>query len=169
MISPMGYSRKYYKLASDGKVMPYEQPIYSVLPHQGRALVPKALSLIGLGIIFYIGVLVNVTLLDLRATEETVVKVVALAVVLCLIIVGIILARRHTMRPYVFYRDGIEVNEIKIRYSTITIVDTKQNLWDKIFTTQKIVMGSTILHHVPEELALEGYIRKVIEYAKNRP
>ncbi len=148
--------------------MPLEQPIYNVVPHQGRAVMPKALSLLGLGVIFYIGVLINVSLLDLRASEETVVKIVALAIVLLLIGFGVYLARRRAQKPYIFYRKGVEVLGVIVPYESITTIETKQNVWDKLFATQKILVGGYILHHVPAKLGLEGYIRKVVEYTRNR-
>ncbi len=58
-----------------------EQPIYILPQKKSRALIPKILSLLGLGVVFYLGILLNLSLLNLRAGEESIVKMIGLGVV----------------------------------------------------------------------------------------
>ena len=51
-----------------------EQPLYLLHQNVGRAMIPKFLSLVILGTIFYVGILLNISLLELTAAEETTIK-----------------------------------------------------------------------------------------------
>ena len=59
-----------------------EKPIYVLYQNKTRTIVPKFISFIILGVIFYVGILLNLALLALTGSEETVVKMVALVLLL---------------------------------------------------------------------------------------
>src|SRR3989344_7857879 len=53
---------------------PTEHPLYTLYESKSRALVPKVASLVVLSLIFYLGILLNVSLLELSAGQETTLK-----------------------------------------------------------------------------------------------
>ena len=148
---------------------PIEQPLYSASQAKGRALIPKALSLIVLAIIFYLGVLLNISLLELDAQQETQLKTGALILLSLLILLGLLLALRKTWTPYLFFRDRITFGKESIHYANINEINTLTNNLDKIFKTNSIQLEKKFfLRYLPQSLQLANYIQQLVNYTKNK-
>ncbi|MBI4983067.1 hypothetical protein HZC32_00270 [Candidatus Woesearchaeota archaeon] len=132
-------------------------------------VIPKIISIVVLGIIFYLGVLLNVYLLELNAAEETIVKVSSLALLILIIMLGVYLAYHQANQPYNFYKDRIEAGrKALIHYTDITGVSKKQNILDKIFRTYNLDLGNkNFLRNLPEEIQIENYLQQLRAYSKN--
>ena len=147
----------------------YEKPNYILSQQKERAIVPKIITLIGLGVIFYLGVLLNVSLLDLNASEETSIQVVSLIILLVIIIIGIYLAKRHAQINHLFFKDRIVFEKNTIHYLDIINTSAKTDFIDRIFNTYNINLGNGfILRHIPEEIQIEDYLKQLIEYSKKQ-
>lgn len=144
----------------------YEDPVYKVQIVRARFLVPKLIILLILGTIFYGGVLLNVALLDLNASDETMVKVVALAFVGGVVVLGVLLALRKVEKEYVFYRTWMEIGSEKVLYNSISSIETTTNVWDKLFHTSQIKIPGHVLRHVAADLNLHDYLQKLVDYAQ---
>ena len=68
---------------------PIEKPAYILTQVKKRLLIPKIITFLVLGIVFYLGVLLNITLLNLSGSTETMAKLIALIVLLLIIAFGI--------------------------------------------------------------------------------
>ena len=68
-----------------------EQPLYTLNQNKARAIIPKIITYIFLGIIFYAGILLNLSLLNLSSGEETIVKIISSIILLSVIVLGIYL------------------------------------------------------------------------------
>ena len=146
---------------------PLEQPLYSVYESTPRALIPKAISLLFLAFIFYLGVLVNIALLELDASQETSLKSGALIVLGTLIIAGIIITFRKTRQPYLFYRNRIAHGKGILYYVNITNTNPSLNFLDRFFKTYSILLGKKFfIRHIPENIQLSNYLQQLIEYAQ---
>lgn len=149
---------------------PPEQPLYSVYESKKRALIPKTLTLLFLAFIFYLGVLVNISLLELAAGQETMLKTGALLVLAVLIVVGILLTFTKTQQPYLFYRNRITHGKETMYYVNITSTSPSANFLDKLFKTYSIPLGKKFsLQHIPETTQkdqLSNYLQQLIEFAK---
>ena len=144
-----------------------EQPLYSVLESKSRALIPKALSLLILGAIFYVGVLLNISLLELDAQQETTFKTGALLILTVLIIMGIILTFRKARQPYLFYRNRITHGKEAILYLNITTTAAQSNFVDKMFKTYSIPLSKNFfLRHIPETIPLNNYVQQLVDYSR---
>ncbi len=141
-------------------------PLY-VLPQQkGRAIVPKMIILLVLGIIFYLGVLLNVSLLELTASTETAVNLIALILIIVLIGVGIISAIRKAKFDYLFYQDRIQWNQKTVQYQSITNIQRKEKFSDKIFKTYFLQLNDQFkIKHIPREVNIQEYVEKMRTYA----
>ena len=153
---------------------PTEQPLYSIHKSKKRALIPKTISLLFLAFIFYLGVLVNISLLELNANQETMLKTGALLILAALIIIGLALAFRKTQQSYLFYRNRVAHGKETIYYVNITNTAPQNNFLDRAFKTYSIPLGKTFsLRHIPEttqKTQLSNYLQQLIEYAKkNQP
>lgn len=147
--------------------LPPEQPIYVVYESKSRALIPKTIFLLFLAFIFYLGVLVNISLLELAADQETNLKIGALLLLAALIVIGIAITFRKTKQPYLFYRNRLTHGKAAIYYLTITNAAPQTNLFDKMFKTYSIQLGKTFsLHHIPENIQLSNYVQQLREFAQ---
>lgn len=144
-----------------------EQPLYAVYQSRSRALIPKALLLLGLSLIFYAGVLLNVALLELNAQQETTLKTSALVILIVVIIVGVILTYKKTQQPYLFYKNRIMKGKDGIYYLNILNTTPQSNFFDQKFKTYSIQLGKKFaLRHVPASVQLTEYIQQLVEYSR---
>ena len=142
-----------------------QKPIYELPQSKKRALIPKIIILILLSVIFYVGILLNVALLELRASQETITKTVSLAFVILVIIIGIILTIYHAKTPYRFFRNYLQINKENVKYTEILNTEPKQDFLDKIFKTYSINLGShNHLRHIPQEIKIQDYLQQLIAY-----
>lgn len=144
-----------------------EQPLYSVYEAKQRALIPKTISLLFFALIFYLGVLINISLLELNAEQETLLKTGSLLILAVLIILGIVLTFRKTKQPYLFYRNRLTHGKETLYYLNIANTASQTNFLDKIFKTYSIPLGKTFsLRYIPENIQLSNYVQQLREFAK---
>jgi hypothetical protein len=144
-----------------------EKPIY-VLPQViKRALIPKIIIFFLLGIIFYLGILLNVSLIGFKPSTASLVRLVALTILLVIIIVGILLAVKRSRQKYLFYKNRISFGKKDIIYQNITNISPKQNFLDKMFKTVTINLGSEFhLKHIHQSLNIDNYLKQLMSYTR---
>ncbi len=146
-----------------------EQPIYVLQQMKRRAVLPKLLSLIILGVVFYLGILLNISLLALSAREETIVKTASLALLLLIIMLGAYLSYRRSGKPYLFYQNKVIAHGKTIHYTAIVNTAPRRDLWDRLFKTYSINLdGGTYLRHLPQAVDIHSYLQQLIAYAQKR-
>ena len=144
-----------------------EQATYVLAENKKRAIIPKIILLIILGIVFYLGILINVSLLKMSADQETTVKLTALIIVIILIILGIFLTIRKAKQTYQFYRNNIKKGKKQILYREIIDTTIKQNIIDKIFKTYSIPLSKKFqIKHIPQEVQIGNYLQQMINYVR---
>jgi hypothetical protein len=144
-----------------------EKPIYVLEQKKIRALIPKLISFIGLGIVFYLGILLNLSIINLNAKDETIVKTSSLILLLAIIIVGIYLSFHRAHLNYKFYRTGIIFNRKEMKYINIINIQPNINFWDKLFKTYSMAIGNKFfLRHIPQETNLQQYLQQLINFSK---
>jgi len=144
-----------------------EQPLYSIYESKKRALIPKIVSLLILAFIFYLGILINISLLELDASQETALKTGALLLLTVLIIIGAFITFRKSSQPYLFYRNRITHGKEMLYYLNIIDTAPQSNFIDRIFKTYSIQLGKTLaFRHIPEATQLRDYVQQLVEYAK---
>lgn len=146
-----------------------EKPIYVLHQNKTRTLLPKILSLLALGTIFYLGILLNLSLLQLSASEDTIVKIVTFILLITLVGVGTYISIRRAHKPYLFYQTKLIINNKYVLYKNITNTTAKRNLLDKIFHTYSIDLGNKQkLQYITNTLPMENYLQKLVNYALSR-
>ncbi len=146
-----------------------EQPLYVLQQIKKRALIPKIISLVVLSVIFYLGVLLNVSLLKLSGTEETVIRLVALILLLSVVAVGIYISFHQANQPYKFYKSGVLIRGKIVSYGQIVNTESKIEMLDKIFKTYSINLGNgKFIRNVSQEVQIKNYLDKLINYAKQQ-
>ena len=144
-----------------------EKPIYILPQVKTRALIPKIVSLLVLGGIFYVGVLLNLSLLAITKETASIANLAALILLLLVVALGIFLSFHKAEQPYQFHRKGLSQGKKTISYNDITNLSSKQDFLDKIFKTYSINLGQGFyLRNISQALQIAGYLQKLINYSK---
>jgi len=147
--------------------MDQEQPVYVLPQSKVRTIIPKTITLFVLSTIFYLGVLLNISLLELRGGQETLLKTITLILLIAIIGVGIFFSIRAARRPYLFYRDRILFGKKQIYYSNISNTSPHLDPIDGMFKTYSINLGGKFfLRHISQNIHLENYLQQLVQYAK---
>lgn len=147
--------------------MEFEQPLYSLGQLRKRSLIPKILTLILLSIIFYLGILLNLYLLEMNAQQETLVKTLSLVLLLGIVALGVYFSYNKASKKILFYKNSVEFNNKKQKYAEITNIFPSKNLFDKMFHTYQIKLTKDFtIRNIPDSVQLKEYIEKLIEYNK---
>lgn len=144
-----------------------EQPLYILSKSKKRIIIPKTLSFLVLGTIFYIGLLLNLSLLKLNASQETIIKTTGLMLLLLIVLLGIYLAIKESYQPYLFYRDHLMTAKKNIPYASITTTEVKKNFIDKFFRTYSLSLTTDFkLIAITEQIDIKIYLEQLINYTK---
>ncbi len=144
-----------------------ERPFYVLPQSKARALVPKIIILLVLGAIFYLGVLLNLSLIDITKEATELVNLISLIILLCVIALGVFLSVHKAETSYKFYRQGLGQGKKSINYINIINTSSKQDFLDKIFKTYTINLGEDFyLRHISQGIQISGYLQKLINYSK---
>ena len=145
------------------------QPLYILSQEKKRALIPKILTFLFLGIIFYLGVLLNISLLKLTASAEITIKLVSSIVLTLIVISGILLNLKKAKQKYFFYQSKITFKKKELLLSKITRVESKQNFLDKLFKTYSLTLNQKFkINNIPQKTQLQEYIHKLIAYSQSQ-
>ena len=144
-----------------------DQPIYILSQKKSRIIIPKLMTFILLGTVFYLVILLNISLLKLDAQQETIIKTTSLIILLSIIALGTYLTFHRSHRTYKFYQKGIFFNKNFIDYTSISSVEKKQNLSDKIFKTYHLKLSPNFqIKNIPNEVDVQNYLQQLIQYTK---
>jgi len=144
-----------------------EQPLYSLYQDKKRALIPKISSLFLLGIIFFLGILLNLSLLELTPAQKLYAKIVSLLLLLILISVEMYRSFHHAHQPYVFYRHKILFLKKELVYSDIITIAEKTDWIDNYYHTYSLNLGHTFfIKNIPQQLKINEYLQQLIQYSQ---
>ena len=144
-----------------------EKPVYILTQVKTRALIPKVASLLLLGVIFFLGILLNISLLQLRAEQESIIKISALIFLFAMIGLGLFLSLHRASISYKFYRNRITFGKKALYYADINNTTQEQDVIDKMFKTGSISLSSNFhLKHIPHNVQITNYIKQLVSYAK---
>src|SRR3989344_5304537 len=144
-----------------------EQPIYLLLLNKKRILIPAAITLIALSAIFYLGILINISLLELSAQEETITKLISLILLILILAIGISNSYLQANKPLPFYKSYLKLKKSNLDYSKINIITMHKNILDKIFHTYTLKINQKQpINDIPEKIDLVPYLNQLKEYAQ---
>ena len=143
-----------------------EQPLYILHQSLARAVIPKIISLVFLGIIFYLGVLLNLSLLQLPFSEN-IIKVSSALFLALLICLGVILTVYQARQPYTFFADKIVSGKEVRYYQSLSSPVPSEDILDRLFHTQTIALGQNFfLRHIPNTLQIPQYLNQLSLYSQ---
>lgn len=146
---------------------PQQQVLYSVTGKKSRILVPKILTLIVLGVVFYIGILLNIGMLALDAQTETIVKSSSIFIVILLVLIGLLTNLKKAKTAYNFYQTEIAHGKTILNYVDIPQIQKKQGLFDKLFGTYTLKLTKKFkIEGIPKNIDLQAYVQQMVDYNK---
>lgn len=148
-----------------------DTPQYIIKPSKSRMVIPKLLITLVLAIVFYAGILINVSLLGINVPEG--VNILILAVLLLLVIIqGLMTYVQASKAMYAIYRNRLQIEGTKAQYVLFNAVqDVKQekNFFDKLFKTATIhITPNLTLRGVPHGDQTFAYIQQMVTYGRNQ-
>jgi hypothetical protein len=142
-------------------------PAYILPQNKKKVLIPKTIGLILLGTIFYFGILLNISLLKLATSTESIIKLISLIIMLTAVSLGILLNLKKSKQNYFFYQDKIVFKKQQIFLNEITDIKTKQSLLDKLFKTYYLTINQKFkIKNISQKINLQQYLQKIINYSK---
>ena len=146
---------------------PSPPPLYVLPQHQGRAIIPKTILLVFLATIFYLGILLNVSLLALSADQETMTKLGTLVFIVIITIAGISSAIWKARRPYLFYNTKIRWGNRTLSLLEIEQPKRQEKWSDHFFKTYNLKLNATFeIKYIAQEIDILDYIEKLRVYAQ---
>jgi len=146
-----------------------EQPLYSLSPDLARILIPKLLQLIGLGIIFYFAIWLNLYLLDVKDTTKNYTLIISIIILFIAVIVELVLVVIKTKNnKYLFYPNKLEFKGQPIPFVNIANVYLQKNFLDKIFNTGTIILHPNFkMEKISNTNQIFYYTQKLVQRAKS--
>ena len=143
------------------------KPAYELSQKLSKILIVKSVTLITLSIIFYVGILLIVSLLSLPANQETWIQFGALILLVLLIGAGIIIDYKKGKKRYLFYAHNVTFDKKSVAYNEISNTEPKEDFLDKTFKTYSIKLNEEItLKNISKELDMQTYLKQLIAYDK---
>jgi len=146
-----------------------EQPAYILPQAKKRAVTPKIISLVILNTIFYLGILLNLALLNFEKLTASLIRTVSLLFVVLILALGLYLTFHQANKKYAFYRDRLVFETKEIYYKNIINTKPKQDFFDKLLKTYSINLGSNfIIRHIPNNIDLQTYLNQLVSYSRQQ-
>jgi len=139
-----------------------ERPLYSLAPLKKRLLIPHFFTFLGLGTIFYLGVLLNLYLLSLFQKTESLIRMITLIFLILLFLITTGYTTLRSRQSYSFYRQYLTRGKKQLFYREITAIRRQENFWDKIFQTYSLKLNEKwTFSAIPQEIDLQSYLEQL--------
>lgn len=143
-----------------------ENRLYVLPQLKKRAIIPKLFSLITLSTIFYLGVWLNLALLEVTEKQEKWIKLLSLILVGILVTIGVIITISTSRKKYVFYRDRIIFGRKLIYYTQMVNTNPARNFKDKLFKTYSVKLNDEFtIKYIPSTINLVDYLQNLRAYS----
>ncbi|HII71733.1 TPA: hypothetical protein HA265_03180 [Candidatus Woesearchaeota archaeon] len=144
-----------------------ELPQYTLHPTIKRMVLPRAIGLLAMAPVFYLGIYINAKLLNIQI--PVIVTVLIVAVLLVMISVqGILYYVQFQKYKYMFFTNRVDYEGKKpatFLYANFTEAKLKQNLFDKIFNTGSIILNKEFsLGPISNVTQIKTYLEQLVQY-----
>lgn len=145
-----------------------QYPIYTLKPVISRIIISKALIVMPLAILLYVGAFLNFKFMGIQI--DTIINLSIILTIFLLVTFDLIIEYRKALKlEYYFYQDKLYANGQWHMYSDIQHVDAKRNLIDNVTHTCDLVLnGEARLRYVPDAYNIYQYIQNLLVSGKNQ-
>ena len=143
------------------------QPLYQLEQKKNRLIIPNIVIPFLLSVVFYLGILLNISFLELNGKTETTVKAAILVILIVFNIINFILVIKKSQKKYFFFNNRLYFDGKETSYQEIAEMKEQQNILDKWFGTYSLKLSPKFaIKNIPEELKIQNYIQQLINYSK---
>ena len=145
--------------------MAFEQPQYALKQDLKRVLIPKIFQLVGLAVLFYFAVWLNLFLLEVEDSIKLYVTIGAIIILVIAVVLEIILViQKIDKNKYLFYAARVEYKGKAMPYVNVNNVSFRQDFIDKIFNTGTIVLyPDFLIEKIPNLNEVYFYVQKLVQ------
>ena len=143
-----------------------EQPLYELPQSKARAVFPQTLVLLLLSSIFYAGILINLSLIELSKKNQQIAQAGAILFLFLAILIGFFLAMQKANAHYCFYRTQFLFQKKSILYASITDITSKQDPLDKLFRTYTLQLNNFRIRNIPQSIPIHNYLQQLVNSVK---
>lgn len=145
---------------------PSEPPLYILPQDKKRILIPRIIAYFFLGSLLYLGILLNLSLLEVFPSTKSDIKLFSLIILIILISLGFVIDFFKAQRRYLFYSRYIIFAKSRLPLQEITSLQPKQNPLDRIFRTYSLTLNQKFtIRFIPQEIQLKEYLQNLINYS----
>lgn len=153
-----------------------ENPQYTARTDIRRLLIAQFLKVVGLCVLFYTGIVINLKLLDIEVSS--LLNILIVVIVIGLLAAQLVLTYSNSLkRQYLFYTDRIEYAGKKpktIYFKDVTDISSKRDFLDKVIGTGTIVLEPGFkISSIDKADQTMYYAEKLVEnyrsYAQQQP
>lgn len=146
-----------------------ELPQYTMYLSLRRILIPKAFALLFLGAFFYLGIFLNLIILNIYIPPDIHLYII-IGILILVVMQAILNYLKYSSYTYLFYRDRMIFQgkkELVLLYSDIENLEFKQDAIDKLFNTGTInLVPKHKMKYVENTNQVYFYIQKLIHYQR---
>ena len=148
-----------------------EVPQYTLRPSTNRMVAPWILKLLGLAIVFYVGIYLNVKLI-LKMSIPAYINLFIFAFLILLVVSQVIIYHvRFGKYKFKFYTNRVDYEAKKTStflFSQFESIDLKQNMFDKMFNTGSILLNKDfVIGPIANAKQMKTYLEQLVAYYKN--
>ncbi len=145
-----------------------EIPQYTLRPNTNRMVAPWILKLLGLSVLFYGGIYLNVKF-AMNSSIPPIINMFIFAFLVVLIITQVIIYNiKFGKYTYQFFTNRIEYNGKKpatFLFTSFQTAELKQNLFDKMFDTGWIRLDKEFsIGPISNVTQMKGYLEQLVKY-----
>ena len=148
-----------------------ELPQYSVKPKKARAIVPELLKLLLLSSIFYVGIFLNLSLLEVSLSLSLNLLII-LAVVVMIALQSLLSYVSLSKTSYDFYLDRLEITGKRprtVHYYDVQQPSIKKGFFDRTYKTGTVVIGPKLkLSNVEKPEEVLNYLQDMMAYSQGQ-
>ena len=145
-------------------------PEYVIRPHVIRSVVPQIIFTIVLATVFYVGIALNVYLLNISI--PTSINILIIIVLVLLIIIQVLLTYLQTSKTrYSIYKNRIQIEGVKqeyVMFNSIQEIKMKRGFFDRMFNTGTIIIEPSKLKitSIPDFNQTMAYLNQMVQYSR---
>ncbi len=143
--------------------------LYTLKPNKKRAIIPRTIILFLLCVLFYLGIQLNLYLLELEIADYIAILIM-LTLFLLFALESLLNYSKIARITYYFFDDKITLQDKESKslfYYNINNITIKRNLIDRLFNTATIVLAPGFsIKFINHYSQLHNWINQLVERAK---
>jgi len=142
--------------------------LYVLKPDFHREFYPQVILMIVLAILFFFGILLNITLMSWHLSIGAYLGII-IVILIVMIINTILVYKKALGKKYEFFKDRIVSGKKEIYLVDVEVIEMKRTFIDNMFQTGSIVLSSKFkVANITKYNQIHLYIQQLVQYARKQ-